>query len=130
MEEYRNIRYNDSEAYSRLRDNVFVRKRIQEGIYGDTINPEKQAPHMKSTVKPGGSYFNDDVDVQALFDKYAGTGSMELDKNGRRKNTEIITVEDFYGIAVSLNGSAKTNSFKIHHSKKRTHIVPYLRRPE
>lgn len=49
--------------------------RLKDGRWVSKINPEKQAPHMKSLVKEGGSYFEDHVDVQALFDKYAGTGT-------------------------------------------------------
>ncbi|OFI48827.1 hypothetical protein BG261_05405 [Floricoccus tropicus] len=125
FDDYRKLRYNDDkEAWNKLKDNVYVTERLNNGTYGNIINPEKQTPHMKSTVMPGKSYFNDDVDVQAIFNKYAGTGIVERSWDGRRLNTEIITANDYIGIAVNEHGSKQTNVFKIHHSKKRTHIVP------
>ena len=64
-------------------------------------------------------------DVQKLFDKYAGTCFVERQRDGKvRKNTELVIASDFQGIAVNLEGNFKTNMFKIHHSKNRTHIVP------
>lgn len=125
LDKYQNIKYNEGNEWTNIQDNYFVKSRIKDGRYGSKINSEKQAPHMKSTVGKGKSYFNDSVDVQKLFDKYVGTGSIEKQRDGvTRKNTEIISAKDFEGIAINLEGSYKTNSFKIHHSKKRTHIVP------
>ncbi|WP_369932071.1 polymorphic toxin type 50 domain-containing protein [Lactococcus taiwanensis] len=124
LEEYQEIKYNDGKQWAKLTDNYFVKSRLQDGRYGSTINPEKQAPHMASTVTKGKSYFEDDVDIQKLFDKYAGTGEVDRDINGRRKNTEVIVAKDFTGTAVSLNGEEATHTFKVHHSKKRLHIVP------
>ena len=125
LEEYQEMKYNDGNAWKKLKDNYFVKCRINDGRFGSIINPEKQAPHMKSTVGKGKSYFSDDVDVQELFDKYAGTGTVEVDINERRKNTEIITTKEFKGYAVNYEGIYETNVFKIHHSKNRTHVVPY-----
>ncbi|WP_438723395.1 polymorphic toxin type 50 domain-containing protein [Enterococcus sp. DIV1420a] len=124
LEEYQEIKYNDSEGWEQLKDNYFVKSRLKDGRYGSVINPEKQAPHMKLTVGKGKSYFNDDVDVQDLFDKYAGTGNVERNRTGR-SNKEIVYAKDFEGIAVNQGNEIKTNYFKIHYSKKRTHIVPY-----
>jgi len=124
LDDYRQIRYNEPKKWEQLKDNLHVKKRLNDGRFGGKINPEKQAPHMKSTVTPGKSYFEDDVDVQALFDKYAGTGIVDTNRQGRRDNKEIIVADDVIGIAVSEKSSEKTDTFKIHHSKKRTHIVP------
>ncbi|MGM0239471.1 polymorphic toxin type 50 domain-containing protein [Enterococcus sp. AZ103] len=124
LDEYQETKYNDSEKWERLRDNFFVKSRIKDGRYGSTVNSEKQAPHMESTVGKGKSYFGDDVVVQRLFDKFAGTGYVERDRSGRRTNKEIVQTDDFVGTAANKKGSKKTHTFKIHHSKKRTHIVP------
>ncbi|MFC6176952.1 polymorphic toxin type 50 domain-containing protein [Companilactobacillus huachuanensis] len=48
--------------------------------------------------------------------------------NGRRKNIEIVNTNDFFCTAVSMNGEQTTSTFKIHHSKQRTHVVPIKRR--
>lgn len=125
LEEYQETKYNDGERWIKLQDDYFIKKRLKSGALGSRINPEKQIPHMKSTAGKGKSYFDDDVNVQSLFDKYAGTGYIERDRRGRRTHKEIIQTDDFSGTAVNKESSSKTNSFKIHHSKKRTHIVPY-----
>ena len=128
FDKFQEMKYNDGSEWEQLKDNYFVRTRLKDGRYGSAINPDKQAPHMKSKAAKGKSYFNDDVDVQELFDRYAGTGKMDRDFSGKRKNTEVITVDDFKGTAVSLNGTQETNTFKIHHAKKRTHVVPIKRK--
>lgn len=125
LEEYQETKYNDAEGWTCLKDNYFVKKRLQTGQYGSKINSEMQKIHIKSTMKQGRSFFEDDVDIQGLFDKYAGTGIVERDRRGRRTHKEIIKADEFSGLAISHRGSQKTNVFKIHHSKRRTHIVPY-----
>ena len=57
-----------------------------------------------------------------MFNKYYGTGSIELDGAGRRTNKEVVEL----GYPVGINGSdgVEVTAIKIHHSKKRTHIVP------
>lgn len=128
FDKFQEMKYNDGNEWEQLKDNYFVKSRLKDGRYGSVINPDKQAPHMKSTVAKGKSYFDDNVDVQELFDKFAGTGKIDRDFSGKRKNTEVITVADFKGTAVSLNGTQETSTFKIHHAKKRTHIVPIKRK--
>lgn len=125
LEQYQELKYNGGSEWTKLKDNYFVKSRLKDGRFGSVINSEKQSPHIKSTATKGKSYFEDDVDVQKLFDKYAGTGFVERQRDGKvRKNTELVIVSDFEGIAVNLEGNFKTNMFKIHHSKNRTHIVP------
>ena len=125
LEQYQELKYNGGSEWTKLKDNYFVKSRLKDGRFGAVINSEKQSPHIKSTATKGKSYFEDDVDVQKLFDKYAGTGFVERQRDGKvRKNTELVIAKDFQGIAVNLEGNFKTNMFKIHHSKNRTHIVP------
>lgn len=122
--DFQEMKYNNGDKWKSIQDNYFVKSRLKDGRYGSVINPEKQAPHMKSTAKEGKSYFSDDVNVQNLFDKYAGTGNIERNRKGRT-NKEIIYAPDFEGVVVNQGLESKTNYFKIHHSKKRLHIVPY-----
>lgn len=123
FDDFQEMKYNKGEGWTRLQDHYFVKSRLNDGRYGTVINPEKQAPHMKSTRVGGRSYFPDDVDVQKLFDKYAGTGKVEKTEAGRRTNKEIIYINENIGI----DGSSKevARGIKIHHSKNRTHIVPW-----
>lgn len=124
FDEFQNLKYTKDNDWNKIQDNYYVKEKLQDGSFGNKINPEKQAPHMKSTKLEGKSYFFDDVDVQKLFDDYAGTGFVERDYSNRRKNTEIVVTKNIVGIAVSENGIKPTKAIKIHHSKKRTHIVP------
>lgn len=111
----------DSDDF-KTRSNKYVVDKIAKGEYGATINSEMQTPHMEGTVKEGKSYLFNDIDAQVLFNKYAGTGKMELDINRNFTNKEICQAD--YYIGVDGRSKEKTKSFKIHHSKKRTHIVP------
>ena len=122
LAKFQNLKYNGGEEYEQLKDKVFIYQKIQTGEWGKKINPEKQLPHMESTHKAGKSYIYDSVDVQELFNKHYGTGRIELDRHGRRTNKEIIEL----GYPIGINGSdgSEVTSIKIHHSEKRTHIVP------
>lgn len=122
LAKFQDLKYNDGEEYEQLKDKVFIYQKIQTGEWGKKINPEKQLPHMESTHKTGKSYIYDSVDVQELFNKNYGTGRIELDRHGRRTNKEIIEL----GYPIGINGSdgSEVTSIKIHHSEKRTHIVP------
>lgn len=123
LAEFQQIKYNDSNKWHGIQDNYYVKSRLKDGRYGSTINPEKQAPHMESTKKDGKSYFYDDVDVQELFDKYAGTGKIERTLKGIRTNKETIMTDTILGYDEFSKKSVK--GIKIHHSKNRTHIVPF-----
>lgn len=123
LEQYQELKYNGGRDWTKLKDNYFVKSRLKDGRYGSKINPEKQSPHMKSTAIKGKSYFNDNVDVQELFDKYAGTGKIERTESGKTTNKERIDTGVVVGI--DLSSGNKVTGIKIHHSKQRTHIVPW-----
>ena len=99
-----------------------VEAKIKSGQWGTKINPEKQAPHMESTKLEGKSYLYDNKDTQELLDKYAGKGHINKNKKGLWDNREVVEVDHIVG--VDYNSGMKTRWIKIHHSKKRTHIVP------
>ncbi|SEM13158.1 phage putative head morphogenesis protein, SPP1 gp7 family [Paenisporosarcina quisquiliarum] len=124
FEEFQNLKYSNKIEWNKLQDNYYVKSRIKDGTFGSLINPEKQLPHMQSTQKEGKSYFYDDVDVQKIFNQYAGTGTIERDSNGKRKNTEIIDITGDIAVVQNKEKKIPANQIKIHHSKKRTHIVP------
>lgn len=128
LPKFQEMKYNDSERYERLKDNEYVLNKLSSGEWGKMINPDKQLPHMESTYTPGKSYIYDSVDVQSLLDKYSGTGKVEVDRKGRRTNKEIIELDFPIGMAVNEFSAVETNVIKIHHSEKRTHIVPKERK--
>lgn len=122
LAKFQDLKYNGGEEYEQLKDKVFIYQKIQTGEWGKKINPDKQLPHMESTQKSGKSYIYDSVDVQELFNKHYGTGRVELDRHGRRTNKEIIELG--YPIGINNSDGSEVTSIKIHHSEKRTHIVP------
>lgn len=122
LDEYQNIKYNKSSEWESLKDHYFVKSRLEDGRYGSIINPEMQAPHMQSTATKGKSFFYDHIDAQQLFDKYAGTGVVEINSKGRT-NKETIMTDSVLGIDYRTGSEVK--GFKIHHSAKRTHLVPW-----
>lgn len=122
LDEYQNIKYNKSSEWESLKDHYFVKSRLEDGRYGSIINPEMQAPHMQSTATKGKSFFYDHIDAQQLFDKYAGTGVVEINSKGRTNKETIMTD---YVLGVDYRTGSEVKGFKIHHSAKRTHLVPW-----
>ena len=104
------------------RPNKYVVNKLLEGEFGSIINYEKQTPHMESSSGKNKSYLFDNIDPQRLFNDYAGTGYMEVRKNGEYTNKEVCKANFYVGI--DFHSKEKTREFKIHHSKGRTHIVP------
>nr|DAM13497.1 MAG TPA: minor capsid protein [Caudoviricetes sp.] len=123
LDDFQELKYNNSKEWQSIQDHYFVKSRLKDGRYGKVINPEKQAAHIESTRTEGKSYFYDNMDVQELFDKYAGTGTIERDSRGKRTNKETIITDNIIGYD-QLN-RMPVRGIKIHHSKKRTHIVPF-----
>lgn len=106
----------------------YVEAMIKTGKWSGKINPEKQAPHMEKTRAKGKSYFYDGVDAQKLLDKYRGTGEIFINRHGEYDNRETIVLD--HNIGIDYNSGKDTNLFKIHYSKKRTHLSPIARRDE
>ena len=123
LEQYQELKYNRGSEWTKLKDNYFVKSRLKDGRFGSIINPEKQSPHMKSTATKGKSYFEDNVDVQRVFDKFAGTGKIERTESGRITNKERVDTGEIVGVDIS--SGKRVTGIKIHHSKQRTHIVPW-----
>ncbi len=102
---------------------IHVETMLKSGQWGKEINPEKQAPHMESTRVEGKSYLYDNEDPQALLDEYAGKGRIKKNRKGLWDNREFVKVDHIVGI--DYNTGEETDWIKIHHSKRRTHIVPF-----
>lgn len=123
LDEFQELKYNNSKEWELIKDHYYVKSRLKEGQWGKNINKEKQAPHMESTVKQGKSYFYDGIDVQRLFNKYAGTGYVEKDRSGKRTNKETVMTDNILGY--DEWNKILVKGIKIHHSKNRTHVVPF-----
>ena len=124
LDKFIELKYNNIEEYNHLLDKVYIQKQFKSGEWGKIINPEKQEPHNELTHTDGKSYLYSGIDAQELFNKYSGTGKLEVSLSGVRKNTEVVTLPYPIGVAVSKYGKVETRVIKIHHSKNRTHIVP------
>ena len=89
----------------------------------------KQGKHIlgHNNYIEGRSYLTISLEeAQEFINKYAGTGEIKFTLKGEWDKKETITIDKEIGVNVSmLDGlETKTNSFKIHYSKKGTHIVP------
>jgi len=112
--DYNGIKLTDSQKYTNLK--------IKSGDWGTNINEDKQLPHMESSHAPGKSYLFDSEDPQKLLDEYSGKGQLNIARNGNYGNKETVKANHIIGIDGDSN--EETSWMKIHHSKKRTHIVP------
>ncbi|MEG1004348.1 MAG: phage minor capsid protein [Clostridium sp.] len=93
------------------------------------IESGKQGKHVlgHNNYIEGRSYLTISLEeAQELVNKYAGTGEIKFTLKGEWDKKETINTNKEIGVNVSMLDSleTKTNSFKIHYSKKGTHIVP------
>lgn len=125
MADFLEMKYNNTVEYKDLK----LQERIRSGEYNLTINGQ-QNKHILGhhDYISGRSYLLDNVDAQELVNKYAGTGSIERNRQGEwHRNQEKITISDFVGVNINSNtGQFEfTRTFKIIYSKKKgTHVVP------
>lgn len=131
LEEFKNIKYNDSEGWKEIKlsyKDKNLQKKIREH-YNLNIFDGKQGKHIlgHNNYINGRSYLTIPKEkVQELIDAYAGTGKINRDRNGRWMSTETVTHNSKIGVAIDdvTGEKTPTNAFKIHYSKKGTHIVP------
>lgn len=124
LEDYIDLKYNNIKGYEQLKDRAYIQSKFDEGSWLDKINPEKQARHIKSTVGKNKSYFYDDVDVAALYEKYKMTGYLDKDSKGSRTGNEKIDLLDSMNIGVDAFTGKIANALTIKHSKTGVHIIP------
>lgn len=124
---FQNLRYNDSAKYYSL----LVAKAIQEGRQPILVEDGKQGKHLvvHNNYKAGRSYFERGTTVEQIqkaVDRYAGSGRIEMRKNGKPGNKETVRIPELTGYAVDQNTkeTSATHIFKIHYSDKGVHIVP------
>lgn len=124
LENYRQMRYNGDEDYAKLKDKIYIQEQFNSGKWLDKINPEKQARHIQSTALANKSYFYDDVDVNALYEKYKLTGELQKTKKGNRTSNEKVDLNssDIVGVDVFTGNIA--NALTIKYSKTGVHIIP------
>lgn len=109
-----------------------IKEKILSGVISLKINPEKQERHIKGAQRyiPGRSYLTIPIEeVQNIVDRYAGTGNLLEDRNGRWRNQEVIVTSDIIGIDIGKDDKTEqeTKKFIIHYSVSGTHVVPTRR---
>ena len=87
---------------------------------------------MAALRKGGGPYTEPSAftigldEIQALVDRYAGTGTPEVTASGEWRGTERCDVGRVIGYVVMRDGTRRDASWiKIHYGKNGTHAVPF-----
>lgn len=129
FEAFQKIKYSDSYASLKVQyADARIQDRIKTGKVNITVLAGKQGKHIKghNNFIEGRSYLNATEDVQALINKYAGTGTLLRDASGKWAHKEVVKADHPVGFAVSqVDGTAtETSTFTIHYSKNGVHIVP------
>ena len=124
LAEFQDLKYNDVEKYEKLVDKTFIQNKFNTGEWLDKVNHEKQARHIQSTAGKGKSYFFDDVDVEALYDKYKMTGRLRKNRDGSRTFKENINLPAGQHLGIDIYTGKEINGMTIHYSKTGVHIVP------
>ena len=127
--DFQELKYSDGYASLKVQyADARIQDRIKTGKTETTVLAGKQGKHIlgHNNYIAGRSYLNSAEDVQALVNKYAGTGTLVRDASGKWAHKEVVTADHPIGFAVSqVDGSAtETSTFTIHYSKKGVHIVP------
>ncbi|XZI40736.1 polymorphic toxin type 50 domain-containing protein [Clostridium perfringens] len=96
------------------------------------IEVGKQGKHIlgHNNYIEGRSYLTISLEeAQELINKYAGTGEIKTNLKGEWDKKETISVDKEIGVNLNISTGEETptNKFKIHYSKKGTHIVPTLK---
>lgn len=126
FDEFQSMKYEDADEWVSLNDHVYVKERLANGTFGNEIHWGKQNNHLTGehpgANTTGKSLFDEGVDVEALFKKYAGTGVNE-GRLGRRVPKELINLG--HKVGTDARTGLPMYGFKIHYSKKGAHLVPW-----
>ncbi|MCC8136233.1 MAG: hypothetical protein LIO40_06150 [Ruminococcus sp.] len=129
--EAENMRYKGigEAAEEEIKRDSEIAEAVQNKSVTLTLNPEKQNIHIYGSTSydpsKNKSYFKASIEeLQKLIDKYYGTGQVTVKEDG--EILEYINITEIQGYVVTKEGEylGETNRFKVHYSKKRTHIVP------
>lgn len=106
-----------------------IRRQIRSDAVNKTLHRDAQGKHIpghKNFIEGRSILTISMEEAQELVNRYPGTGEIRLTKNGEWDNQEIILTNEKIGIYVDKSGQKfEPDGFKIHYSKKGTHIVPY-----
>lgn len=127
LADFQDLRYNKSDRYYAL----LIGKAIREGRQPINVEDGKQGKHLvgHNNYIAGRSYFEQGTTVkqiQQAVNKYAGSGRVELRKDGKPSNKETVRIPELTGYVVDRKTQKiyVTHIFKIHYSDTGVHIVP------
>ena len=132
LDKFQDLKYNEGEKWIDLKtayDDKLLQKEIRE-TYNLKIHEGRQGKHIlgHNNYIEGRSYLTVSMkEAQELVNKYAGTGRIDRTENTLKwKGTETIVADKIIGVNIdNITGEQEyTHTFKIHYSKKGTHIVP------
>lgn len=132
LDKFQDLKYNEGSEWVKLKisyDDKLLQKEIRE-TYNLKIHEGRQGKHIlgHNNYIEGRSYLNVSMEeAQELVNKYAGTGTIDRAKGTLKwKGTETIVADKIIGVNINNRTGEQeyTNTFKIHYSKKGTHIVP------
>jgi len=134
--EFQAVKYNiDSTGWDALQNELkdtLIRADIRAGKYDLTVNPEKQARHLRDSggYIPGRSYLTISMEeLQDIVTRYAGTGYIE--HKGRSGIREVIDLNRQIGAVIKRDESeVPTSMLKLHYSKTGIHAVPFVPQKE
>ena len=134
--EFQNVKYNiDSTGWDALQNELkdtLIRADIRAGKYDLTVNPEKQARHLRDSGSyiPGRSFLTISMEeLQDIVTRYAGTG--EIARDGRGGLRECISLNRRVGTVIRRDGSeVPAFMLKLHYSKTGVHAVPFAPQKE
>ena len=129
--EFQAVKYNiDSTGWDALQNELkdtLIRADIRAGKYDLTVNPEKQARHLRDSggYIPGRSYLTISMEeLQDIVTRYAGTGEIAHDVRGGLR--ECISLNRRVGTVIRRDGSeVLAFILKLHYSKTGVHAVPF-----
>ena len=127
LADFQDLRYNKSDKYYAL----LIGKAIREGRQPISVEDGKQGKHLveHNNYIAGRSYFEQGTtikQIQQAVNKYAGSGRVELRKDGKPSNKETVRISELTGYVVDRKTQKiyVTHIFKIHYSDTGVHIVP------
>lgn len=131
LDDFQEMKYNDPEGWSGIQiryKDTKLKDKIKSDSTNKTIHSGKQGKHIlgHNNYEAGRSYLTiTEQQAQELVNKYAGTGRIIRDRNGKYTGKERVTVKKQIGVCKDLEGNeVPTKSFVIHYSKSGVHIVP------
>ena len=124
LSKFQDLKYNDIEKYERLKDKAYIQNNFNRGIWKDEINPEKQARHIKSTAGKTKSYFYDDIDIEALYNKYKMTGYIQPYGNGVNSSDEKVDLYEANPVGIDIFTGNVVNAMTIKYGKTGSHLIP------